>query len=417
MASEEHVALLKQGPSAWNAWRRDNLNTRPNLRGANLREADLRGADLGKANLVGVDLREANLGEANLGKANLRGANLRGANLRGANLRGANLFGVDLREANLFGVDLSGANLREANLRGANLREANLFGVDLSEANLREANLRGANLRGANLRGANLREANLRRATLVETDLMGADLTGCSIYGVSAWGVKLERAKQRDLVITPKDKPAITVDNIEVAQFVYLLLHNQKIRDVIDSITSKAVLILGRFTDERKAVLDALREELRNRNLLPILFDFAIPASRDVTETIKTLASLARFVIADVTDATEVRVELHNIVPDFTSLPIQLILLRGRAEFVSLSHLTKFPWVLPIFEYNDREHLLGSLDKSIVSPAEDMVRKLRRPAGRDRSRRPDLPNSLPRRVGARSNKTSRRRPRPNKTTP
>jgi hypothetical protein len=40
------------------------------------------------------------------------------------------------------------------------------------------------------------------------------------------------------------------------------------------SATSKAVLILGRFTDERKAVLDALRDELRKRNYLPILFDF-----------------------------------------------------------------------------------------------------------------------------------------------
>jgi hypothetical protein len=37
------------------------------------------------------------------------------------------------------------------------------------------------------------------------------------------------------------------------------MLHNQKVRDVIDTITSKAVLILGRFTDERKAVLDAPR--------------------------------------------------------------------------------------------------------------------------------------------------------------
>jgi hypothetical protein len=87
-----------------------------------------------------------------------------------------------------------------------------------------------------------------------------------------------------------QNEPEITVDNIEVAQFIHLLLNNQKIRDVINTITSKAVLILGRFTDERKAVLDALREELRKRNLLPILFDFAIPASRDVTETIKTLA-------------------------------------------------------------------------------------------------------------------------------
>ena len=45
------------------------------------------------------------------------------------------------------------------------------------------------------------------------------------------------------------------------------MLHNQKIRDVIDTITSKAVLILGRFTPERKAVLDALREELRRATI------------------------------------------------------------------------------------------------------------------------------------------------------
>src|SRR5215212_11631592 len=138
------------------------------------------------------------------------------------------------------------------------------------------------------------------------------------------------------------------------------MLHNEKIRHVIDTITSKAVLILGRFTPERKAVLDAMRDALRERDLLPIIFDFSIPASRDVTETVKVLAGLARFVIADITDATEVRVELHNIVRDFTSLPVQPILLRGRGEFVSLpGHLTKFPWVLPTFEYESQDHLLA----------------------------------------------------------
>jgi hypothetical protein len=100
----------------------------------------------------------------------------------------------------------------------------------------------------------------------VSADLTGADLTGCRIYGVSAWNLKLAGAKQQNLVITGAGEHAVTVDNIEVAQFIYLMLHNQKIRDVIDTITSKAVLILGRFTDERKAVLDALREELRKRD-------------------------------------------------------------------------------------------------------------------------------------------------------
>ena len=64
-------------------------------------------------------------------------------------------------------------------------------------------------------------------------------------------------------------------------------LNNKKIREVIDTITSKLVLILGRFTPERKAILDALRDTLRERNYLPVVFDFDKPASRDLTETVQ----------------------------------------------------------------------------------------------------------------------------------
>src|SRR4051794_36776555 len=70
------------------------------------------------------------------------------------------------------------------------------------------------------------------------------------------------------------------------------------------------------------------------------------------TETVKVLAGLARFVIADITEATEVRVELHNIVRDFPSLPVQPILLRGEPVFISMQNLRKFPWVLPTLEYD-----------------------------------------------------------------
>ena len=136
---------------------------------------------------------------------------------------------------------------------------------------------------------------------------------------------KLERAKQQSLVITGGSEPEITVDNIEVAQFVYLLLHNEKIRDVIDAVSSKAVLILGRFTDERKAVLDALREELRKRDYLPILFDFAVPATRDITETVSLLARMARFIIADLTDPSSIPKELEAIVPG-VAVPVQPLL-------------------------------------------------------------------------------------------
>ena len=140
------------------------------------------------------------------------------------------------------------------------------------------------------------------------------------------------------MVITRADEPEITVDNIEVAQFIYLMLHNQKIRDVIDTITSKAVLILGRFTDERKAVLDALREELRKRNYLPILFDFDKPTSQTTDETITLLARMARFIIADISDAKAVLQELRAIVPDLPSVPVQPVIARdaGGAGYVRL---------------------------------------------------------------------------------
>ena len=110
-------------------------------------------------------------------------------------------------------------------------------------------------------------------------------------------------------------EPEITVDNLEVAQFIYLLLHNERIRHVIDTITSKVVLILGRFTPERKVVLNALREELRQHDYLPVLFDFEKPAGKDLTGTVQTLANLARFIIADVTDPSSVPHELAMFVP------------------------------------------------------------------------------------------------------
>jgi uncharacterized protein YjbI with pentapeptide repeats len=107
------------------------------------------------------------------------------------------------------------------------------------------ANLFGANLSRAYLRGADLSRVDFQRASLVETNLSEADLTDCRIYGMSAWDLNVEGTKQNNLIITRRDQAEITVDNIEVAQFIYLLLHNKKIRDVIDTITSKAVLILA----------------------------------------------------------------------------------------------------------------------------------------------------------------------------
>jgi len=206
--------------------------------------------------------------------------------------------------------------------------------------------------------------------------LTGATISDCYVYGTSAWNLELDHTTQRNLVITDSLTGGITVDSLEVAQFIYMLTNNKKIRDLIDTITCKAVLILGRFTPERKSVLDALREKLREQDYVSIIFDFEKPASRDLTETISTLAHMARFVIADMTDAKSIPQELMAIVPNLPSVPVQPLLLSSQREYGMFEHFRNYRSVLEPVLYDDQEKLLAELEAKVIAPAEARAREL-----------------------------------------
>jgi uncharacterized protein YjbI with pentapeptide repeats len=371
-----------------------------NLSRAILRETKLDRANLYFANLSESDLERAKLRRANLPKAKLNSVNLKSADASRANLDHANLSGADLRGAELSGANLDGANLRNADLRETHLRNASLYKADLGDisgcksdftaANLRFANLRKACLTSANLYDAVLCEANLSHANLTDADLRGAlllktvmestTLTGCRIYGVSAWDVKLEGAVQSNLVINPDEQSTIQVDDLEVAQFIYLLLSRQKLRKIITTVGEKAVLILGRFT-ERKELLERMSEMLRSLHYIPMIFDFERPTDRDLTETVKILAGLSRFVIADITNPLSVPLELQSTVPDYM-VPFVTILQRGFPAFAMFDDLpSKYHWALPLLEYNSTETLLGAFQEKIVAPALEKAAEVRRIKG------------------------------------
>lgn len=418
MANKAHVDLLMEGPGRWNEWREANPQIVPDLSGANLTKL----RDFHQTNLVGANLTAVNFGGSIFSRSNFRDSNLKNANFEGSKLARANFLKVDLQGVNFEGAVLANASLRQADLRGANLSRALLIGADLggarltganlsrtifpkrsvsetdftetnlSEADLSGIDLSGKNFRSANLIGANLSGANLARTTfayadlggailnntqLIETDFRGANLTNCSIHGIAAWRLTLDEAKQSNLTITSHEEPTITVDNVEVAQFIYLLINNKKIREVIDAITSKVVLILGRFTAERKVVLDAIRNALRERGYLPILFDFDKPSSRDITETISILAHIARFVIADITEARSIPQELEHIIPALPSVPVQPLLEAGADEYGMFEHFPRYPWVLPTYRYENKEDLIISLPTRVLVHVEAKVKELR----------------------------------------
>ena len=274
MANEDHIAQLRKGVAAWNAWRRENPDIEPDLR-----KADLERWDLDPPLQKGAE--------------------------------------------------------------------------------------------GANLSRANLSRADLPTAILVGTNFSGADLTACRIYGVSAWDLKLKGAKQQNLVITRDKEQEISVDNIEVAQFIYLLLHNEKIRDVIDTIGKKGVLLLGRFTEGRIQILERLREKLRSLGFVPMVFNFDKPETKDFTGTVRLLANLSRFVIVDITKPRSTPLELQATVPDYM-VPFAPILQEGEQPFAMFLDLQNmYDWVLkPIIVYSSVDRLIEVFEEEIVRPAE-----------------------------------------------
>ena len=246
------------------------------------------------------------------------------------------------------------------------------------------ADLRSANLAYADLTGATLREADLRGAQLVGTIVDGADFEASAVHGISVWNLRGVPARQTSLVITLPHEPTVTVDTLDVAQFVHLLLTRQKLRAVIDTMTAKTVLLLGRFTPERKAILDALAEEIRRCGLIPLIFDFERSTARDFTETIRTLASLSAFVVADITNPKSSPLELQATVPDY-QIPFVTILEAGEAPFSMFSDLwTKYPWVLDPIDFRSVDRLragfrTGILERAFAKRRELLQQKARSP--------------------------------------
>ena len=362
VADEEQLAILKQGVNVWNKWREDNPDVEIDLNRADLNEANLTGAALHKAELTGANLRESDLSSANLS-----GSCLIMADLTEANLREADLNGADLREARLSRADLS-----EANLSRADLNRADLVETDLGKAFLYKANLSQANFSGADLSGA-----DLTSAVLIDTNLARSVLTDCIVYGISAWDLELEGAEQSNLVITRRGEPSVTVSNMKVAQFLYLLIKNPEIRDVLDTITSKVVLILGRFTDERLVILKALRTELQKQDYIPVLFDFDAPKNRDVEETVSTIAHMAKFIIADITEPKAIPQELSSIVKNLQSVPVLPLLHESQEPWGMFTAIKRRPTVLPILEYSSESELIGKIQSEVIGVAERKVIELK----------------------------------------
>jgi len=351
-ADPNHLGRLRQGRAAWNTWRRREPNEVPRLARTRLDGADLRGYDLS------------------------------GADLRAARLRKAHLERADLSHAYLHSADLAGAWLNDAEIWSANLSQANLTGAHLRHASLRATTLRRAVLTRADFTGANLSHVSMPLARVDKAIFHGAQ-----VFGISAWnlegepkdpsGMVVYSPRQVDIERCPRPQ-AVTVDDLETAQFLHLLADNPHIARILADVNERAVLLLGRFTAERKRVLDHLKQLLLRADFVPLLFDFPPSETRDLTETVAAMAHLSCFVVADLTAARSVPQELSVIAPYLPSVPIVPIIQAGNTPYAMFEHIARYPWVQPVVTYRGVEHLARIFGSRILEPAYTAARWARR---------------------------------------
>jgi hypothetical protein len=345
--------VLKRGLESWNQWRRDN------------------GA-------VSVDLSHVDLRAVDLSlMPSLRVADSKGLIPPGSSwafianeIVGYEVDPLDLHQADLRGANLDGADLRCADCSGADLSDASLRGAELGRANLSGSRLVGTDLTGSAMRGA-----DLSQCVLIKTNLSDSDLGYTRVYGVSVWDVAGEPRDETSLIVSPPGDATLSADSLALAQFLYFLIRNENAREVIDTLTTKVVLIRGSFGEERKRVLDSIRDRLRTIGLIPVVFDFAVPASKDTTGTVETLARISRFVVADLTAPSSVPHELATTVPFLRTTPVLMLRQVGATGYSMVKDLQAYPWVLAIHEYESEATLLEQIS-DVIRPACILADKL-----------------------------------------
>jgi hypothetical protein len=179
--------------------------------------------------------------------------------------------------------------------------------------------------------------------------------------------------KQQDEVRAGREQ---TIDNLRA---MMEHLDGAGVSRMLSDVADRSVLILGRFREDRKPVLDLIRRLIGAPpfDYVPILFDFERPKDRTMIESVLRFAAVSRFVIADLSDPKWVLAELQQIVRNFRSLPVVPIIHAQQDEREVIAEFEGYSSVHPAVRYRDMPHLEAILHAQVVKPAEALYVDLR----------------------------------------
>ena len=83
------------------------------------------------------------------------------------------------------------------------------------------------------------------------------------------------------------------------------------------------------------------------------MFDFEKPSTRNLTETIITLASMSKFIIADLSSPRSLPHELAVLIPRLQSIPVYPIIKRNEKPYGMFDDFYSYKSVQQIKEYSN----------------------------------------------------------------
>jgi hypothetical protein len=212
---------------------------------------------------------------------------------------------------------------------------------------------------------------------LGETSLENAVLNGCHIRGISAWDVKLsEGTKQQGLIITRGGEPAVIIDDLEdrAVRLPHPPQRENPPRHRHRRQEGRAPARPLHRGPDRGAGTAA--RGAAQAGYVPIVFNFDKPETKDFTETVRLLAGLSKFVIADITKPKSSPLELQATVPEIM-VPFQPIIQQGEEPFAMLKDLQrKHDWVFKTLRYSSLDRLIETMDDEIIKLAEAKFKQL-----------------------------------------
>lgn len=292
-------------------------------------------------------------------------------------------YGCQFKEVDFFSCDFRHGIFENCEFTGprSSLEECKFQEAEFRNTNFTDTDISKSDFSSCTFINCKFNKVNFYKTSLINAVFNDCEIKDCEVFGANVWNITTTRTEQKDLRIPfgigkrgEARKEKITIDDLELANIVFLLSANENFTRLLSEFHSRFVLILGRF-GENMPRLEAIKKRLREYDYSPIVFDFQSPNALDLIEVIVFLALVSKFIIADLSEPKSVPAELQSILSNIM-IPVVPILHKDSSVYGTYSYTNRYSWILPVLVFENITDLTNRFNKAIIKPANELFEQI-----------------------------------------